>query len=66
VERFFVLITDRMIRRGTFHSACELETVIYAWLASWNENPTPFQWKAVAKVILDKVQRREQLAVTGD
>jgi hypothetical protein len=25
VERFFALITGRMIRRGTFHSADELE-----------------------------------------
>jgi putative transposase len=66
VERFFALITNRMIRRGTFHSASELETAIYAWLASWNGNSTPFQWKASADVILDKVQRCKQLAVTGD
>jgi len=66
VERFFALITDRMIRRGTFHSASELETAICAWLATWNGNPTPFQWKAPAEVILDKVQRCKELAVTGD
>jgi len=66
VERFFALITDRMIRRGTFHSASELETAIYAWLAAWNGNPTPFQWKASADVILHKVQRCKELAVTGD
>src|SRR5215472_12267327 len=29
VERFFALITGRMIRRGTFHSADELEQAIY-------------------------------------
>ena len=28
VERFFALITGRMIRRGTFHSTAELETAI--------------------------------------
>jgi transposase len=66
VERFFALITDRMIRRGTFHSAAELETAIYKWLASWNGKPAPFQWKASADVILDKVQRCKQLAATGD
>jgi hypothetical protein len=37
-----VLITDRMIRRSTFHSAAELETAIYRWLASWNGKPAPF------------------------
>jgi len=63
---FFALITDRMIRPGTFHSACELETAIYAWLATWNGDPTPFPWKASAEVILDKVQRGKELAVTGD
>jgi transposase len=34
VERFFALITERMIRRGTFHSVEELEHAIYAWLAN--------------------------------
>src|SRR6202158_2384682 len=33
VERWFGLITDRMIRRGTFHSVAELEQAIYTWLA---------------------------------
>jgi transposase len=57
VERWFGLITDKMIRRGTFHSVAELERAIYAWLASWNEQPKAFIWKATADVILDKVQR---------
>ena len=45
VERFFALITGRMIRRGTFHSAGELEQAIYKWLAHWNGAPAPFVWK---------------------
>jgi transposase len=57
VERWFGLITDKMIRRGTFHSVAELERAIYAWLASWNDQPKAFVWKATAEVILDKVQR---------
>jgi hypothetical protein len=48
------LITERMIRRGTFHSAAELEQAIYQWLAHWNGSPTPFVWKASADVILDQ------------
>jgi transposase len=66
VERFFALITGRMIRRGTFHSTDELEKAIYQWLASWNGAPTPFVWKASADVILDKVRRCKELAKTGD
>lgn len=66
VERFFALLTARMIRRGTFHSARELEQAIYQWLANWNGDPTPFVWKASADVILDKVRRCKELTRTGD
>ena len=66
VERFFALITARMIRRGTFHSADELESAIYKWLAKWNGAPTAFEWKASADVILDKVRRCKELTRTGD
>src|SRR5260370_5231019 len=34
VERFFALITGRMIRRGTFHSTDELQKTIYHCLAT--------------------------------
>jgi transposase len=61
VERFFGLITERMIRRGTFRSAGELERAIYDWLVNWNEKPKPFTWKATADVILDKVERCKEL-----
>src|SRR5579864_5459760 len=63
VERWFGLITDRMIRRGTFHSLDELERAIYAWLATWNEKPKAFTWKATADVILDKVRRCKEAVV---
>ncbi|HKD08430.1 MAG TPA: IS630 family transposase [Bryobacteraceae bacterium] len=66
VERFFALITQRMIRRGTFHSTEELERAIYKWLATWNGEPSPFAWRASADVILDKVRRCKELSKTGD
>ena len=66
VERFFALITGRMIRRGTFYSAHELEQAIYQWLAHWNGTPNPFVWKASADVILDKVRRCKELTGTRD
>jgi transposase len=65
VERWFGLITDRMIRRGTFHSVAELEQAIYAWLANWNKTPKPFVWKATADVILEKVRRCKELNGTA-
>jgi putative transposase len=48
VARFFALITGRMIRRATFHSADEREQAIYQWLARWNGAPNPFVWKPLA------------------
>lgn len=63
VERLFGLITDRMIRRGTFHCVGELEHAIYQWLAVWNNEPRPFAWKATADVILDKIRRCREAVV---
>jgi transposase len=63
VERLFGLITDRMIRRGTFHCVDELERAIYEWLAHWNNQPRPFVWKATADVILDKIRRCREAIV---
>jgi transposase len=65
VERLFGLITERMIRRGTFHCVEELERAIYQWLASWNDKPQPFVWKATADVILDKVRRCKEAVVNS-
>jgi len=65
VERWFGLITDRMIRRGTFHSVQELERAIYGWLANWNDDPKPFVCRATADVILDKVRRCKELNGTA-
>ncbi len=65
VERWFGLITDKMIRRGTFHSVEEPERAIYSWLATWNDMPKAFAWKSSADVILDKVRRCKELAGTA-
>ena len=65
VERWFGLITDKMIRRGTFHSVAELEHAIYEWLATWNDKPKPFAWRATAEVILDKIRRCKELNGTA-
>ena len=63
VERLLGLITDRMIRRGTFHCVDELERAIDQWLANWNNEPRPFEWKATADAILDKVRRCKEAIV---
>jgi transposase len=57
VERFFGLLTDRRIRRGTFGSARELEAAIRDYLSHHNQNPKPFVWTADADSILKKIAR---------
>lgn len=65
VERWFGLITERMIRRGTFRSVHELEQAIYQWLGRWNDHAKPFVWTATADVILEKVRRCKELNGTA-
>jgi len=57
VERFFGLLTERRIRRGTFGSVRELESAIRDYLAHHNQNSKPFTWIADADSILRKIAR---------
>lgn len=57
IERFFGLLTDRRIRRGTFANVRELESAIRDHLAHHNRDPKPFTWTADADSILEKVAR---------
>ncbi|AOR29951.1 IS630 family transposase [Streptomyces fodineus] len=52
VERWFGLLTDKLIRRGVHTSVKALEEDIRAWIDSWNENPRPFTWTKTADEIL--------------
>jgi transposase len=56
IETWFGIITRQAIRRGTFASVQVLTRTIRDYLASWNNNPRPFQWTATADEILAKVQ----------
>jgi transposase len=57
VERFFGLITDKLIRRGVHTSVQALEADIRAWIATWNENPRPFAWTKTADDILNSLAK---------
>ncbi|MGX1545486.1 IS630 family transposase [Streptomyces adustus] len=52
VERWFGLLTDKLIRRGVHTSVKALEDDIKAWINLWNENPRPFTWTKSADEIL--------------
>ncbi|SDI61161.1 Homeodomain-like domain-containing protein, partial [Sinosporangium album] len=55
VERWFGLLTDKLIRRGVHTSVKALENDIQAWITTWNENPRPFTWTKTADQILNSL-----------
>jgi hypothetical protein len=61
VERWFREITDKRIRRGTFHSVPQLIAAIEAYIAEHNDNPRGFTWTAKAEDILAKVRRARKV-----
>jgi putative transposase len=57
VERWFGLITQQAIRRGSFSSVKELVTKIDHFVENYNAYHRPFVWTATAESILAKVER---------
>ena len=57
VERWFGLITDKLIRRGVHPSVPALEADIRQWIDTWNQNPRPFTWTKTADEILNSLAK---------
>jgi putative transposase len=57
VERWFGIITQRAIRRGSFKSTKELVERIDSFVSHYNPHARPFLWTATAESILDKVEK---------
>lgn len=57
VERWFVGLTERQLRRGSHRSTGQLESAIRRYLATSNEDPKPFVWVKTADQILASVRR---------
>ncbi len=57
VERWFALITNQAIRRGSFDSVSELKRRINEFVDNYNQHPRPFAWTATADSILAKLKR---------
>jgi len=79
VERWFGLLTQRQIKRGSRRSVRELERAIREFLQVHNEDPKPFVWTKSADEILASIARFAQrttddqgqrllprISVTGD
>jgi len=57
VERWFGLITQQAIRRGSFRNVPDLVARIKTFSTHYNEHATPFTWTATADSILKKIER---------
>ncbi len=58
VERWFGIITEQAIRRGSFTSTKHLREGIEAFTRHYNEHKAaPFTWTATADSILEKIRR---------
>jgi transposase len=57
VERWFALITNQAIRRGSFDSVLDLKRKIQLFVEHYNQHPRPFHWTATADSILAKIER---------
>lgn len=64
VERWFSAITNKMIRRGVFHSVGALISAIYDFIDLHNDNPTIFTWTKDAETIIAKVKKCKEALVT--
>ncbi len=58
VEAWFGILTRKSIRRGSFPSVAALMKHIKAYIARWNEHPTPFVWTKDPSEIIKKAVRR--------
>jgi len=57
VERWFREITDKRLRRGSFHSVPALIAAIDEYLNNHNQNPRVFVWSAPVDRILAKIAK---------
>jgi putative transposase len=57
VERWFGLITQRAIRRGSFRTVRDLIQQIETFVTRYNRTSAPFTWTATADSILAKLTR---------
>jgi transposase len=57
VERFFGLLTEEALRRGSHTSIPELRAAILAYVDAHNDEGKPFKWTKTADEILGKMRR---------
>ena len=57
VERWFALLEQRQLKRGSHTSVVQLERAIYDFIDAHNDDPKPFTWTKSADQILQSLKR---------
>jgi len=57
IERWFALLSQRAVKRGSHRSTRELEQTIRKFVETYNQNPKPFVWVKTADQILASIAR---------
>jgi len=57
VERWFAALTEKQVRRGSYHSTKQLEVTIRTYIRMNNEDPKPLVWTKTADEILASIAR---------
>lgn len=57
VERFFGLLTEKALKRGSHTSIPQLRKAILEYVEAHNEHGKPFKWTKTADEILEKMRR---------
>jgi transposase len=57
VERWFALLGEQQVRRGTHRLTVQLERAIRNYLKTYNADPRPFVWHKSAGGILASIER---------
>lgn len=65
VERFFGLLTEHALRRGSHSSVSQLRTAIQDYLDAHNDDPKPFKWTKSADKVLESIARFAQRTLTA-
>lgn len=65
VERWFALLTEQAVRRGSFDSVRRLEKAVMRYLEAWNERAKPFRWTKTPEEIRRKLRHVTKISGTG-
>jgi transposase len=57
VERWFLELTTKKLRRGAHTSVRALNSDIRRWIETWNDDPRPYVWTKTADQILESTRR---------